>query len=145
MDSQKEDSTRLEQNLGNEDGHCVMYDECDDSPFTPGTKLTCVYNGPPKKLDEDAVGKLQKMCPELVEKYGSTLCCSPTQVETLKSNMDLPKSFISRCPNCFYNFRQIFCELACSPKQSTFLNVTKSINSTVHQGKVLELILCDSK
>lgn len=29
-----------------------------------------------------------------------------------------------RCPACFYNLMNLFCELTCSPHQSQFMNVT---------------------
>ncbi|KAH0617771.1 hypothetical protein JD844_016346 [Phrynosoma platyrhinos] len=35
--------------------------------------------------------------------------------------------FLSRCPSCFYNLMNLFCELTCSPHQSEFLNVTQTI------------------
>lgn len=30
-----------------------------------------------------------------------------------------------RCPSCFYNLMNLFCELTCSPHQSQFMNATK--------------------
>lgn len=116
-------------------GHCVMYDSCDPSSYTGN--YSCVYNGPPKKLnkgDSPGLDDLRQICPELVEKYGDKFCCAPSQITTLQSNLALPQSVIGRCPSCFYNFRQIFCELACGPNQSLYLNVTKSINSTTNPG-----------
>lgn len=116
-------------------GHCVMYDACDASNITGN--YPCAYNGPAKKLTNDTtpgLDDLRLICPELVEKYGGKFCCAPAQIETLQSNLGLPQAIIGRCPSCFYNFRQIFCELACGPNQSLYLNVTKSVNSTVKPG-----------
>ncbi|ODM87820.1 Niemann-Pick C1 protein [Orchesella cincta] len=105
---------------------CVMYDECGPSPLNPDLNTNCVYNGPPKKLnDSEALNTLQSMCPEVVEKYGDELCCSATQINTLQGNLALPQAIIGRCPSCFYNFRRSICELACGQSQSQFLNVTK--------------------
>ena len=32
--------------------------------------------------------------------------------------------FLVGCPACAHNFKHFFCELTCSPDQSTFANVT---------------------
>ena len=32
--------------------------------------------------------------------------------------------FLTGCPACLRNFLNLFCELACSPDQSLFINVT---------------------
>ncbi|CAL8142438.1 unnamed protein product [Orchesella dallaii] len=110
---------------------CVMYDECGPSPVNPDLQTNCVYDGPPKKLNSsESLETLRSMCPELVEKYGDELCCSAAQITTLQGNLGLPQGIIGRCPSCFYNFRQIICELACGQSQSEFLNVTKSKNAT---------------
>lgn len=31
-----------------------------------------------------------------------------------------------RCPSCFHNLINLFCELTCSPHQSEFMNVTQT-------------------
>jgi len=106
---------------------CVMYDECGKSPVNPDLNTNCVYNGPPKKLNySESLETLKSLCPELVEKYGDELCCSAAQINTLQQNLGLPQGIIGRCPGCFYNFRQLICELACGQMQSQFLNVTKT-------------------
>lgn len=116
-------------------GKCVMYDVCDQSKFAGN--YSCVYDGPPKKLkagDSPGLEDLRAICPELVEKYGDEFCCSSAQIETLQTNLGMPNAIIGRCPSCYYNFRQIFCELACGPFQAQYLNVTKSIDSTWKPG-----------
>ena len=39
--------------------------------------------------------------------------------------------FISGCPACFMNFKAIFCDLACSPNQSLFVEVCFSFTGNV--------------
>ena len=114
---------------------CVMYGVCDESPATPGTNLSCVYHGPPKKLKNDSLETLKIICPELVDKYGDELCCSPEQVDVLQTNINLPQAIVGRCPSCFYNFRQSVCNLACGPTQSAYLNISKTIKSSTKPGK----------
>lgn len=36
----------------------------------------------------------------------------------------------SRCPACFFNLMNLFCELTCSPLQSLFMNGTQFTNDT---------------
>uniref|UniRef100_G3UGY4 NPC intracellular cholesterol transporter 1 n=1 Tax=Loxodonta africana TaxID=9785 RepID=G3UGY4_LOXAF len=66
---------------------------------------------------------LKELCPGFFFDNVS-LCCDVQQLRTLKDNLQLPLQFLSRCPSCFYNLMNLFCELTCSPQQSQFLNVT---------------------
>lgn len=46
---------------------------------------------------------------------------------------------VSRCPACFQNLMNLFCELTCSPRQSDFLNATSFSNYTKNETNVVEL------
>ncbi|CAH7091274.1 Npc1 [Phodopus roborovskii] len=100
---------------------CIWYGECG---IAFGDKrYNCKYSGPPKPLPKDGNDLLQELCPGLF--FGNvSLCCDVQQLQTLKSNLQLPMQFLSRCPSCFYNLMTLFCELTCSAHQSQFLNVT---------------------
>ena len=105
-----------------------MYDKCGPSPSGPEwQELPCSVSMPARRVPDHDLHTLETYCPELVEKYGSELCCAQSQILDLVQNLALPQSIIARCPSCFYNFRQIFCELTCSPYQSNFLNVSKEV------------------
>jgi hypothetical protein len=108
-------------------GQCRMFGHCGVSPDDTGHVLNCAVNDPPQKLDEASLHTLELFCPELITKYGDELCCNSDQVADLVTNLALPQTIIGRCPTCFYNFRQAFCELACSPNQYQFLNVSKVV------------------
>lgn len=56
------------------------------------------------------------------------VCCDENQIETMHANLLKAAGIYSRCPSCFRNFFNIFCEMTCSPTQSEFLEVmdTKS-------------------
>ncbi|EGV93491.1 Niemann-Pick C1 protein, partial [Cricetulus griseus] len=100
---------------------CVWYGECGIA--FGDKKYNCKYSGPPKPLPKDGNDLLQELCPGFF--FGNvSLCCDVQQLQTLKSNLQLPMQFLSRCPSCFYNLMTLFCELTCSPHQSQFLNVT---------------------
>nr|XP_005587087.2 NPC intracellular cholesterol transporter 1 isoform X1 [Macaca fascicularis] len=100
---------------------CVWYGECG---IAYGDKrYNCEYFGPPKPLPKDGYDLVQELCPGFF--FGNvSLCCDVQQLQTLKDNLQLPLQFLSRCPSCFYNLLNLFCELTCSPRQSQFLNVT---------------------
>ncbi|CAG07097.1 unnamed protein product, partial [Tetraodon nigroviridis] len=67
---------------------------------------------------------LQELCPGY--DYGNrSLCCDVNQLHTLKESLEVPLQFLSRCPACFFNLVNLFCELTCSPHQSQFMNATK--------------------
>ncbi|CAL8313072.1 unnamed protein product [Gadus morhua 'NCC'] len=104
--------------------HCVWYGECGDSPTVTGKKYNCNYTGPPKPLPSEGAELLDELCPGL--NYGDRyLCCDVNQLRTLKGSLQLPLQFLSRCPACFLNLMNLFCELTCSPRQSLFMNATK--------------------
>ncbi|CAB1317312.1 unnamed protein product [Coregonus sp. 'balchen'] len=63
--------------------------------------------------------------------YGNqSLCCDVQQLLTLQGSLQLPLQFLSRCPACFFNLMNLFCELTCSPHQSMFVNGTQFTNDT---------------
>uniref|UniRef100_H3DBI8 Niemann-Pick disease, type C1 n=1 Tax=Tetraodon nigroviridis TaxID=99883 RepID=H3DBI8_TETNG len=104
--------------------HCVWYGECDESSLVPGKKYNCNYTGPPRPLPQEGYEVLQELCPGY--DYGNrSLCCDVNQLHTLKESLEVPLQFLSRCPACFFNLVNLFCELTCSPHQSQFMNATK--------------------
>lgn len=40
---------------------------------------------------------------------------------------------VCRCPSCFFNMVNLFCELTCGPHQSQFMNATEISNNNVVQ------------
>ncbi|KAM9322799.1 NPC intracellular cholesterol transporter 1 [Pholidichthys leucotaenia] len=109
--------------------HCVWYGECGNSTLISGKKYNCNYTGPPLPLEED-YQLLMELCPGL--DYGNrSLCCKADQLRTLKESLKLPLQFLSRCPSCFFNLVNLFCELTCSPHQSQFMNATNITDSNV--------------
>ncbi|CAL8345138.1 unnamed protein product [Merluccius merluccius] len=104
--------------------HCVWYGECGESTIVPGKKYNCDYTGPPRPLPDEGHKLLHDLCPGL--DYGDrSLCCDVNQLRTLEGSLQLPLQFLSRCPACFLNLMNLFCELTCSPRQSLFMNATE--------------------
>ncbi|MBN3321253.1 NPC1 protein, partial [Atractosteus spatula] len=103
--------------------HCVWYGECQDVPHREGKRYNCNYTGPPQPLPQEGYDLVVELCPGY--DYGNvSLCCDVQQLQTLKGNLQLPLQFLSRCPSCFVNLMNLFCELTCSPRQSDFLSAT---------------------
>uniref|UniRef100_UPI00358EA242 NPC intracellular cholesterol transporter 1-like isoform X1 n=1 Tax=Myxine glutinosa TaxID=7769 RepID=UPI00358EA242 len=107
-----------------QEGYCVWYGECGMNNETR-KPYNCLYNGPARSLPVHDHELLVELCPKFVKGNVST-CCNGDQLRTFKNSMSLPLQFLSRCPSCMFNFMTFFCELTCSPNQSTFLNVTKA-------------------
>uniref|UniRef100_A0A915HZA5 Niemann-Pick C1 N-terminal domain-containing protein n=1 Tax=Romanomermis culicivorax TaxID=13658 RepID=A0A915HZA5_ROMCU len=111
---------------------CIWYGECD----VEGDKhRNCPYSGRPKNLtDLTAIKKLSALCPDLIKPTDQNveLCCDKKQIETLQKSMGLPQQLLQRCPACIRNFKQLWCQSTCSPKQSSFMSVvsTKFSNQT---------------
>lgn len=97
-----------------------------------GKKYNCNYTGAPVPLPTEGHDLLMELCPGY--NYGNqSLCCDVNQLNTLKGSLQLPLQFLSRCPACFSNLMNLFCELTCSPHQSQFMNATKIIDKNVEE------------
>ncbi|KAL0966255.1 hypothetical protein UPYG_G00293020 [Umbra pygmaea] len=117
--------------------HCVWYGECGESVKVEGKKYNCNYTGPPIPLPAEGHELLLELCPGY--DYGDqSLCCDVHQLQTLKGSLQLPLQFLSRCPACFFNLMNLFCELTCSPHQSLFMNGTK-FTEAGNQTNVVEV------
>ncbi|XP_035025162.2 NPC intracellular cholesterol transporter 1 [Hippoglossus stenolepis] len=108
--------------------HCVWYGECGESQLVHEKKYNCNYTGPPIPLQPEGFELLTELCPGY-DYENRSLCCNVDQLRTLKGSLQLPLQFLSRCPACFFNLMNLFCELTCSPHQSQFMNASE-INGT---------------
>ncbi|KAI4810317.1 hypothetical protein KUCAC02_019156, partial [Chaenocephalus aceratus] len=95
--------------------HCVWYGECGESEKVPGKKYNCNDTGPPKPLEHE------------VTNFSRSFVLDMTMATEASA-------FLSRCPACFFNLMNLFCELTCSPHQSQFMNATK-----IDKGNVMEV------
>ncbi|KAI4297881.1 hypothetical protein L6164_037740 [Bauhinia variegata] len=98
--------------------YCAMYDICGKS--TDGKVLNCPYGSPSVKPDELLSAKIQSLCPTIT----GNVCCTESQFDTLRAQVQQAIPFLVGCPACLRNFLNLFCELSCSPNQSLFINVT---------------------
>ncbi|KAK3394932.1 patched family-domain-containing protein [Podospora didyma] len=114
-----------------EAGRCAIRGHC-GSKSVFGSQLPCVDNGLAEEPDEKLREQLTELCGP---KWSSgPVCCVKDQVESLKSSLSTANQIISSCPACKDNFFNLFCTFTCSPDQSLFINVTKTLEKN---GKIL--------
>jgi Niemann-Pick C1 protein len=93
-----------------------------------GTKIkNCVYNGRPKTVDSTEFEILREICPNLLANNETKFCCDSEQINDLAISFEMAANLLQRCPSCYGNFLQIFCEFTCSPHQKKFIDVKKII------------------
>ncbi|XP_071698001.1 uncharacterized protein [Rutidosis leptorrhynchoides] len=109
--------------------YCAMYDIC--GARSDGKLVNCPFGSPSVKPDDLLSAKIQSLCPTI----SGNICCTESQFDTLRSQVQQAIPFLVGCPACLRNFLNLFCELSCSPHQSQFINVTSiskiKSNSTV--------------
>lgn len=123
--------------------------KCDDFPHQKGMCTfsgTCGYNVnltnsdkrgsipcyqskpsfPPEDLDH-----IREVCPNLVAENpeDTRVCCQDSQVTVLEEQISASDLLFGRCPSCFANFRNLYCYITCSPDQSSFVDVTETIQN----------------
>ena len=114
-----------------EAGRCAIRGHCGSKSLF-GSQLPCVDNGPAEEPDD----KLRKQLVDLCGPRWASgpVCCLAEQVESLKKSLSTANQIISSCPACKDNFFNLFCSFTCSPNQSLFINVTKTMEKN---GKTL--------
>lgn len=114
-----------------EAGRCAIRGHC-GAKRVFGSQLPCLDNGPAEEPDDKLRQQLTELCgPKWAQ---GPVCCNAEQVDALKSNLQTANQIISTCPACKDNFFNMFCTFTCSPDQSLFINVTKTLEKN---GKTL--------
>jgi Niemann-Pick C1 protein len=99
-------------------GKCAMYGVCGER--SDGKELNCPYSTLAVTPSEALSHKIQSLCPTLT----GDVCCSSDQFERLREHVQQAVPFLTGCPACLRNYLDLFCEIACSPDQSLFIDVT---------------------
>ncbi|GFU25408.1 NPC intracellular cholesterol transporter 1 [Nephila pilipes] len=111
---------------------CVMRGECEEDETT-GLSRPCVYDGDAVPLKNPvSVNILKTLCPTLETGPNYSVCCDDSQIEVFQNSLDALATLFKRCPSCYHNLANVFCQLTCSPYQSRFLQVT---NYTISKEK----------
>ncbi|KAM3610337.1 uncharacterized protein V6R79_002489 [Siganus canaliculatus] len=130
-----------------EAGFCVFHEECGDNPLLEGTLIRPIvpclnYTRAPLITDSAHYQNLIELCPMLDNGPGTTYaCCTPNQLQSLRSSLELSKAVLNRCPSCAENFAHLHCATTCSPNQSQMLKVTKIMNVTNAANETNEAVL----
>lgn len=127
-----------------DEGYCVLDNRLachTEETFIGQTlKVPCARNTRPQPLEGKAeLELLKEVCPEFLEDLpegeSPKLCCNYQGLRDLQENYRFPKQFgLTFCPSCYYNFRRIFCNSACSPRQNKFLRIDRSTPVVVELG-----------
>ncbi|KAI1662116.1 multidrug efflux transporter AcrB transmembrane domain-containing protein [Daldinia decipiens] len=114
-----------------EAGRCAIRGHCGKKSFF-GKQVPCVDNELATTPDPEFSKEIESLCgPKWKD---SKVCCNADQLQALKSEMSTPNQIIGSCPACKDNFYNLFCTFTCSPDQSLFINVTKTLEKN---GKTL--------
>ena len=115
----------------------MWYDQCGTGSDT-GKPINCLYNGKAKKIpNKESQDILDNLCPEL---SNGSICCSLSQLHSLQSGIQSAQQMMARCPSCWKNFRQLYCQMTCSPNNSLFIDPRSFKNETGTNKTGIEII-----
>lgn len=103
-----------------------------------GPDLPKPDNVPAQKLSPEDYNKLIDICGDSWRETDYA-CCDSAQLDQLKENLEKADPLISSCPACKENFHQLFCHFSCSPNQSQFLDIKKTVPANNNVKVVDEL------
>ncbi|XP_074593039.1 NPC intracellular cholesterol transporter 1-like isoform X2 [Brevipalpus obovatus] len=119
-------TTNVNSNNNNK-SKCVMWKTCGKVASVVGNvPVPCYEYHDPQPLSPESSATLRSLCPSLFtgsDDDNSPVCCSSDQVEALESSYATAYGLLGRCSSCFHNWKQIFCQMTCSPHQSEFVTV----------------------
>ena len=99
----------------------MWYGQCEKNRAT-NLPLNCFYNGKAKLIENrESRDILAKLCPEFSHK-DSKVCCDIKQILSLQSGIQSAQQMMTRCPACWKNFRELYCQMTCSPNNSLFID-----------------------
>ncbi|XP_040270508.1 NPC1-like intracellular cholesterol transporter 1 [Bufo bufo] len=115
-----------------QEGYCSLYDNCGENPEVTKplikTDIPCESNEPSRRITGLHLNLLKEVCPMLYNGDNDTYaCCSYGQLQSIQKSFALSIAILNRCPSCSENFANIHCQNTCSPNQSTFINVARTI------------------
>ncbi|RWS15995.1 Niemann-Pick C1 protein-like protein [Dinothrombium tinctorium] len=117
-------------------GKCLIGGKCGFGGFL-GSPIPCVETRNATRLSSaQDLRRLAELCPDLLANDDNPeLCCDSQALEDLETNLRMPKELgLGKCSSCFANFRKNFCEMVCSPHQSSFVEVVakEPVNEAVN-------------
>lgn len=112
-------------------GDCVMYDVCNTNRVHD---QNCPYNGPGFVLnDVEAEEILFRRCPDIFHDPSTPVCCTPSQVRTMESSIQMAEGIFGRCQTCLKNLLKGICGLACDQEQDKYISILEERYSSIYQ------------
>lgn len=118
-------------------GHCFFDRSVDKS-------IPCAVDQPPSEtLPTGLWDEFLDFCDDLAPSIKDhQLCCDAGQFQTLKKEMRSAEVIgIKRCPGCYRAFKNLMCQMTCSPKQADFIVVNATRNDDRGTGPALQEIV----
>lgn len=113
------------------EGDCVMYDVCNKNQVHD---QNCPYEGPGYALnDPEAEEILLRRCPDIYQDPSKLVCCTPVQVKTMESSIQMAEGIFGRCQTCLKNLLKGICGLACDPEQDKYISILEQRYSSIYQ------------
>ena len=110
-----------------DEGYCVMGNICGSGGGIAGdSSIPCHAPRRPSTLnDTEALATLRNICPDLFATSDNpAVCCTPDQIRETDQNLASPRDLgMGKCPSCYHNFRNLHCNMVCSPRQQRFVQV----------------------
>ena len=96
----------------------------------------CRVDSEPEALDDPVAAELiRDLCPALFEGHNdlmAPLCCNKEQILILNEDLKKAEALIGNCPSCYFNFRNMWCHMTCSPNQADFVIAKTTVIRPIH-------------
>lgn len=108
-------------------GKCLLARQCGSNPGKVSDfPMPCFANNTNAFIieEDDIFELLKRTCPDIVKdktREEVRTCCSKPDIQRIADGFDIASAIFSRCPSCWYNFRQMACQANCNPDQSLFV------------------------
>ncbi|XP_077969319.1 NPC1-like intracellular cholesterol transporter 1 [Styela clava] len=120
-----------------EPGWCSIYGECGYNPTIENAEfrgsVPCKNNSISMEhyKGSEFFELYSRTCPDLAppDSESAFACCSWSQLNTLAEQLVASALLFARCPSCVANLYNLICQNTCSPNQSMFVNVTRSMEN----------------
>ncbi|XP_064455043.1 NPC1-like intracellular cholesterol transporter 1 [Ornithodoros turicata] len=103
---------------------CVMRSTCDKDE----TRSACVFDGEAQTLaTEESRSHLVNLCGDIFPDPYAAVCCSDDQVQEFSEQIESAVVLgLNNCPACGTNFRNLICNMVCSPEQHEFIELLRT-------------------
>ncbi|XP_003737024.1 NPC intracellular cholesterol transporter 1 [Galendromus occidentalis] len=106
--------------------------------------VPCAVDEAPSETLSDSLWKeFTDFCEDLAASLQDRrLCCEASQFETLKKEMKAAEAIgMKRCPGCYRAFKNLMCQMTCSPTQGQFIVVNATTDKPGSPGPIVQEIV----